>query len=71
MRQFVQCTYKPGEGLPYTFHHEGLELSIGDRVRVPSRHGTATVHVCNLDAPEPDFPTKGIIERIDDEPEFA
>ena len=63
-RRFIRAQFKPGEGRAYTYHcdDDGLLLVTGDRVEVESRHGTATVHVCELDVEEPtDFPTKPVL----------
>lgn len=57
-RQFVACTFQPGEGRSYTFHNDGEPLNVGDRVRTESG---AAVHVASIIDDEPDFPTKGIV----------
>lgn len=67
-RQFVRAQFKPGEGRAYTYHNEGERVEVGHKVRVESRHGHATVHVCEVDCEAPrDFETRPILGRVEDE----
>lgn len=63
-RQFIRCQFRPGEGRAYTYHNDGERVEVGDKVHVDSRHGRATVHVCDVDVEEPrEFETKPILGK--------
>lgn len=67
-RQFVACSFRPGDTRAYTFSYDGTEpLAVGDVVLVAGRNGEGTkkVHVAILDVPEPtDFEAKPILEKF-------
>jgi len=67
-RQFIACTFRPGDARAYTYAYDGDEpLSVGDVVLVAGRNGEGTkkVHVAVLGVPEPtDFEAKPILEKF-------
>lgn len=60
--KYVGCTF-PGTAKEYTYHTE-LELKVGDKVKVQTAKGVATITVSSLGRSKPGFATKGIIEII-------
>lgn len=67
-RQFIACTFRPGDTRAYTYAYDGAEpLAVGDVVLVAGRNGEGTkkVHVAEIGVPEPtDFEAKPILEKF-------
>ncbi|AJA07416.1 hypothetical protein SKP52_02405 [Sphingopyxis fribergensis] len=67
-RQFIACTFRPGDTRAYTYAYDGAEpLAVGDIVLVAGRNGEGKkkVHVAIFGVPEPaDFEAKPIIEKF-------
>lgn len=65
-RQYVACTFRPGDVRSYTYHFDGEPLAVGDRVVVSTDRGAQVVTVAKLVDAAPSFPTKAIAgkERV-------
>jgi hypothetical protein len=59
-RQYVACTFRPGDVRSYTYHFDGEPLVVGDRCVVSSDRGQQVVTVVKLVADPPSFVTKAI-----------
>ena len=73
-RQYVACTFRPGDVRSYTYHFDGDEaLVVGDRCVVSTDRGAQVVTVAKLVHAAPSFATKAIAgkERVSEpaEPE--
>lgn len=57
-RQFVKCAFKEG-AQAYTYHNDGPPLSVGDKVKLETKHGEASgLVVALLDGPAPKYETR-------------
>lgn len=69
-RQFVAVKFRSSDTKTWTYHNDGPPVACGDIVKVPDRFGKgwqrATVH--SFSATFPQFPTKPILGRLDDQP---
>lgn len=66
-RQFVACTFRPGDTRSYTYHFDHEPLVKGDRVVVSGKRGPSIVTVVDVGAHlEPAFETRPIVgkERV-------
>lgn len=70
-RQYITAKFRPGDGMAYTYHHDGPPLLRGDKVLVSGKggKGTRTVTVDEVGVPKPPFDTKPTLGRAPDEPE--
>jgi hypothetical protein len=68
-RRYYGCEFKPG-GKAFTYHYDGPELFVGDRVKVPDRDGIGwqRVTVISVTDKTPSFPSKEILGRVEDAP---
>jgi hypothetical protein len=68
-RQYVACTFRPGDVRSYTYHYDGEALAVGDRCVVSTDRGPQVVTVAKLVAEAPSFVTKAIAgkERVEAE----
>lgn len=67
-RQFVQIKFHPNQDRSYTYHNDGLPVSVGDRVKVPARRGGfKAVEVVGVTDEPSAFATKQIIGKIEEE----
>lgn len=62
-RQYVACTFRPGDVRTYTYHNDGEPVAVGDKVVVETNRGRQTVDVVSLTAEAPRFITKPIIGK--------
>lgn len=70
--KFYACKFRSEDVRSYTYYYDGDEpLAIGDVVKVPDRSGDGwqRVTIASIGDEAPQFPTKPIIGKVEDEPE--
>lgn len=70
-RQYIACTFRPGDARQYTYHNDGEAVAVGDTVKVTDRDGVGwkRVTVAAIVDTAPSFPTKPILGKVEPEPE--
>lgn len=49
----------------YTWRNPGIEIAVGDKVRIPTRTGgQAVVEVVEVGVPEPTYECRDVIEKL-------
>ena len=70
-RQFLRCSFRPGDKRAYTYHNDGPPVGAGQQVKLPDRSGDGWTRgtVVDIGVDRPEFPTKAILGLAPDQDE--
>lgn len=67
-RLFLACKFRANDKRAYTYHYDGDDVAVGDKVKVPSNRsdeGWSTVIVAAIHSEQPAFDTKAILGKVE------
>lgn len=67
-RVYLACKFRANDKRTYTYHHDGDDVAVGDKVKVPSNRsdeGWSAVVVAAIHSEAPAFDTKAILGKVD------
>jgi hypothetical protein len=70
-RLFLACKFRTNDAQTYTYHYDGGDVAVGDKVKAPSTRnasGWSAVTVVAIHNEEPGFATKPILGKVEASP---